>query len=308
MKTMRCVVAGAVLATLIGPPAWGRVVNVAGRARIAQTTRTFSVNVGDFNRDRRDDFFMVRHNPDSIPLSTLYAGTRRKRFRNHAAAMFGRTDKHDCAWGRANRDRRPDLFCAVGLTQRSKNELWIQRRRGRFVNRAQSMGLHFRAHGRYRTTTFIHANRDRRADIYVTRYTGSCFCDRNDDGVIDYQGDRWPNELWINTGGRFRKAPEFGLNKPISAKKDNSTCTQSIDYDRDGDQDLLVCAARLHLYNNRNGRGFVEVPPFVNERDALLASLSAGQVGGISTSPLYRLASTWAKVRKMLPGSEPLPG
>jgi hypothetical protein len=263
MKTMRCALAGAVLATLFASPASGRVVNVARRVRIAQTTRTFSVNVGDFNRDRRDDFFLVRHNPDnppqSIPTSILYAGTRRKRFRVHAKVMFGRTDKHDCAWGRANRDRRPDLFCAIGLTQRSENELWIQRRNGRFVNRAQRKGLHFRTHGRFRTATFIHANRDRRPDIYVTRYAGSCFCDRDGDGEIDSEGDRWPNELWINEGRRFRKAPEFGLNKPISSKKDNASCTQAVDYDRDRDQDLLVCAARLHLYRNRNGRGFVDV-------------------------------------------------
>jgi predicted metal-dependent phosphoesterase TrpH len=45
------------------------------------------------------------------------------------------------------------------------------------------------------------------------------------------------------------------------------------------------------------GRGFVEVPHFAKERESLLAALGAGRVAGrVSTSPLYRLASNWAKV------------
>ena len=243
--------------------AWARPVNVAKRVGIAERTRTFSVNPVDFNRDKRHDFFLVRHNPDDlgahIPLSTLYRKARGG-YRNHASGMFGRTDKHDCAWGDANVDGRPDMFCAVGLTQRSNNELWIQRSDGSFVNRAEQLGFTQGSHGRYRYATFIHANNDPKPDIYVTRYTGSCFCDRNDDGIVDYPGDEFPNELWINEGGSFRKAREFGLNKVIGAKKDNATCTQSVDYDEDRDQDLLVCGGDgVHLYRNNGGRGFTEV-------------------------------------------------
>jgi hypothetical protein len=153
-----------------------------------------------------------------------------------------------------NKDKRPDLFCTVGLTARSVNEMWIQRRGGRFVNRAKALGLTRRTHGRYRYATFIHANRDRRLDIYVTRYNGGCFC------RFGTQGDRWPNELWLRTDSGFRRAPKFGLNKRISASKDNSTCAQSVDFDHDGDEDLLVCGQkRLHLYRNNNGRGFTDV-------------------------------------------------
>jgi predicted metal-dependent phosphoesterase TrpH len=50
------------------------------------------------------------------------------------------------------------------------------------------------------------------------------------------------------------------------------------------------------------GRGHVEVPPFLPTRESLLAALRAGRVAGrASTSPLYRIASNWAKVRKKLP-------
>lgn len=49
------------------------------------------------------------------------------------------------------------------------------------------------------------------------------------------------------------------------------------------------------------GRGFVEVPPFSHDRDSFLAALARGGPGRcVSTSPLFRLASNWAKVRKLL--------
>lgn len=47
------------------------------------------------------------------------------------------------------------------------------------------------------------------------------------------------------------------------------------------------------------GRGYVSMPPFAHERDSFLAALAQGEVGGVSTSPVYRLASAYAKVRKM---------
>jgi hypothetical protein len=240
-----------------------QITNVASQAGIAESTRTFSANPADFNRDGRDDFFFVRHIGNeglaNVPASTLYRSTG-SAFTNHATQAFGRTDKHGCAWGDANLDGRPDMFCAVGFTQSSKNELWIQNADGTFTDRAKAMGLTQNIHGRYRYATFIFANNDARPDIYVARYTGSCFCDRNDDGQPDYAGDSWPNELWINQGGSFRHAPEFGLDRPIGAKKDNASCAQAVDYDRDGDQDLLVCGwKKLRLYENRSGTGFADV-------------------------------------------------
>lgn len=50
------------------------------------------------------------------------------------------------------------------------------------------------------------------------------------------------------------------------------------------------------------GRGLVELPEFAHERDSLLAALARGRiVERVNTSPIYRLASTWAKVRKRMP-------
>ncbi|HUF77071.1 MAG TPA: dephospho-CoA kinase [Longimicrobiales bacterium] len=51
------------------------------------------------------------------------------------------------------------------------------------------------------------------------------------------------------------------------------------------------------------GNAFVDVPPHANRPDALLRALAgAAGVGGTSASRLVHLASTWAKVRKKLPG------
>lgn len=47
------------------------------------------------------------------------------------------------------------------------------------------------------------------------------------------------------------------------------------------------------------GHGYVEVPPFRPERESLLAALSYGAVTGrVISSPVYRLASTYAKLHK----------
>jgi predicted metal-dependent phosphoesterase TrpH len=52
------------------------------------------------------------------------------------------------------------------------------------------------------------------------------------------------------------------------------------------------------------GHGFVEVPPFAPNREGFLAALAAGRVAGtVRSSPVYRLASTYAKLRKRLPRS-----
>ena len=50
------------------------------------------------------------------------------------------------------------------------------------------------------------------------------------------------------------------------------------------------------------GSGYVETPPFEHDRESFLAALAAGEVvGRTRSSPVYRLASTYAKLRKRLP-------
>jgi FG-GAP-like repeat len=228
-------------------------VNVAREAGIHEITRTWSANVGDYDGNGRQDFFLVRHDPQAIwyggtlPRPSLYrnaSGT----FVEHTASQFTKNDKHDCAWGDVQPDGLLDLFCAVGLDARSKNELWIQRTDRTFVERATAYGLTANTAGEYRTATFIYADRDMRPDIYVTRYTG------NDDV-------RKPNELWLSrSDGTYGRDRSFGLDKPIGVEFDSNPCLQAVDFNRDGWQDLMVCgAAKLHLYRNDSGRGFTDV-------------------------------------------------
>ncbi len=50
------------------------------------------------------------------------------------------------------------------------------------------------------------------------------------------------------------------------------------------------------------GRAYAEVPPFDDEPSAFLAALRRGRIHGRFSSWAVHLASTWAKVRKRLPG------
>jgi dephospho-CoA kinase len=54
------------------------------------------------------------------------------------------------------------------------------------------------------------------------------------------------------------------------------------------------------------GNAFVDLAPHANRADAFLQALRGARVGGSPASQLVHLASTWAKVRKALPGAEPL--
>ena len=51
------------------------------------------------------------------------------------------------------------------------------------------------------------------------------------------------------------------------------------------------------------GNAFVDLPPHPNRPDALRAALARARTGGTEASRLVHLASTWAKVRKKLPGA-----
>jgi predicted metal-dependent phosphoesterase TrpH len=54
------------------------------------------------------------------------------------------------------------------------------------------------------------------------------------------------------------------------------------------------------------GRGYLEMPPFGPDRESFLAALAAGEVvGRTRSSPLYRIASTYAKLRKRVPFARP---
>lgn len=125
---------------------------------------------------------------------------REGRFTEVNTGTFVKSDRHDCAWGDANRDRLPDLYWAQGADdEREKaNELWMQQPDGSFVNRSAEYGV-TDPYGRGRDTTFIEVNQDGYPDLFVgNRYPRS-------DGIAS------PNRLFINEAGQsFEARPSTG--------------------------------------------------------------------------------------------------
>jgi hypothetical protein len=238
--------------------------NVARAAGLAQVTRSWTANVSNYDGDRDQDLLLVRHNPQwfwngtpPAPTATLYRNVRKGFV--VATTSFGHSDRHDCDFADADRDGDRDLFCAVGLDDSSKNQLWRNTRRG-WRDASRTFKLRgsgaISGSGNYRTTTFLRANGDRYPDVYVTRYYGPDGPPLNDPA----ESPPRPNELYINVrGDHFRRAPGRDLDRRVGAQKDTPGCTQAVDYNNDGRQDLMVCGYRgLHLYRNRRG-GFRDV-------------------------------------------------
>lgn len=278
-------------------------VDVAAEAGLNEFSRSFSITVADFNRDTYDDFFYVRHDPQQnyqglpIPAPSLYRGSAGSTFTDFNQAppaprqSFGDKDRHGCAAGDANLDGRLDLFCAASLNG-GPSELSLQDADGTFRDVTYSAGLTRSTHSSYRSATFINANGDQRPDIYVTRHL---------DGAT-----QWPSELWINRGTNSQGTPFFtkdtalGLGTTIGAIKDTKGCTQAVDYDGDGDQDLLVCGQlgfKLYQSSLSSGvAGFTDVTASVGVADVWKDAQIADLVGD-GALDLVQIKKTVVKVR-----------
>ena len=77
-------------------------------------------------------------------------------------------DRHGCAWGEADGDGRPDLYCAVGADKgvgTGKNQLLLQKESG-FVDAAEEFGV-TDEYGRGRTVQWLDIDSDGDLDIFV---------------------------------------------------------------------------------------------------------------------------------------------
>jgi FG-GAP-like repeat len=254
------------------------VVDVASQAGIAETTRTYSAAVADYDGDGFEDALIIRHNPQAptIPLPRLWTNDGDGTFSDRGG-FFSPSDRHGCSWGDANQDGRLDLACGVGLDTNSTNELWIQEADHTLVNRSDEYGVADPLFGgRGRMASFIRADSDIYPELYFNRYA-SC---QEIDGTCVQEDPPKPNRLYRNealvTGDRiYRDAPEFGLDEAIEAQKDTAGCAQAVDYDKDGDEDLLVCGRyALTLYRNDANSSFTKTGFGTFWKDAELADLN----------------------------------
>jgi hypothetical protein len=268
------VLATATPATGAEPTAWNAT-RSAGLAQISESTASLPV---DLDRDADLDVVWNRHSRQTTQLFYNDGfGHFTERF---AGVLSAQVDRHQCAAADVDRNGRIDLYCVVGAsygTTIKANELWMQQATGGFVNKAAQYGVLDR-YGRGRTATFLDVNDDGWQDLYVVNYYP-----RPD--VLPTK-----NRLYMNQGGTsFRSAPEYGLDQQVGGVAAIPGCVQAVDYDGDGDEDILDCARRgLRLYRyNRATAHFTNVAPSLGigsaVADAEIADIDADGILDIVT-------------------------
>ena len=238
------------LASEVQPAGDPTVMDIASSAGIAQTLKTYSAAVADFNGDGNQEFFLVDH----LTVGQLWLRDGPGHFSPADVGTFYQSDRHTCVAGNVNSDRLPDIFCTAGAAHGNgmkSDELWIQGAGTSFTDETISRGV-IDPFGRGRQATFIDANGDGRPDIFLGNQT--------------FRGDGLPspNRLFLDAGRRVRRCAELRPDRNI-----RSVFAQSADYDGDGHADLLVCPDSGNLQPPYPKRGWHEV----HRRDRELHSL-----------------------------------
>lgn len=201
---------------------------------IDEITASWGSIWADFNRDGAPDLLINRHL--GKPASYNNRGGAYELFDNPFYPY--RVDRHGCAWGEANGDGRPDLYCTQGAELgegEGPNQLFLQRRSG-FSDVADVEGVEDRL-ARGRSINWLDYDGDGDLDLFVGNAlrTGS------------------PNQLFENTGETFQEV-DAGLSEEL----DTRTSSWS-DWDGDGDPDLLVLQAGPVVAYENVGGAFVKV-------------------------------------------------
>lgn len=193
------------------------------------------------NRHKRFAWFMsVRRNGD-------YGADGQAMFRE---LPKGRKyyDRHGCAWGEANGDGRPDLYCVAGAQKglgSGPNTLLLQRGEG-FSERARRFGI-VDLLGRGRTVNWLDHDGDGDLDIFVGN---------------EYRPGH-PNRMYRNDRGRFIRV-DVGLTAELA-----TFGSSWADVDGDADPDLVVLTHGHEgaiYYENDGGRFRIRHLPRVSGR------------------------------------------
>jgi hypothetical protein len=232
----------------------------------ATDTETYSATPVDYNRDGRQDVWIGYHGFGS----KLWRNRARQPYKRVATSAWpranekhGHIDRHDCDWADVDGNGLPDAYCSTGrmivhvVKYRRDNELWLQVRPGRFREVGTAWGVGDLC-GRGRDVTFINANGDRFPDVFVGNETPR----KDPDDPCNVAANHLPNErskIFINVhGDRFRYVKDLWNFGPGIGIR----CSEAMDFDGDGWQDLLACGEPgnpLRLYRNRRGHGFADV-------------------------------------------------
>jgi hypothetical protein len=180
----------------------------------------------DFNGDGWPDILLNRHTQPPA----LFVGSPTGFVEDTDIAWTSPMDRHNCAWGEANGDGRPDLLCVQG-TEVGNNELWLNTPDG-FVESADAYGLG-RPHDRARTATWIDYDQDGDLDLFL--------------GNVPATGQ--PDVIMRNDGGVFSQTTTG-----IEAERDTESASWS-DWDHNGYPDLLLTngITKAHAFTNNAG-------------------------------------------------------
>lgn len=186
---------------------------------LKSSSRTWGSAWADVDRDGDPDPFVNRH--WLTPQLRVNGKDTFSRFDGKVDWQPGpkKTDRHACAWGEANRDGRPDLYCTQGAdmgTGNGPNRLYVRTSRG-FNERGHAYGVTDPL-GRGRTVNWLDYDADGDLDLFV--------------GNTERSGTT--NVMFRHGRSGFVKA-RVGLGQELGTVGSSWS-----DWDRDGDPDLLV--------------------------------------------------------------------
>lgn len=193
-------------------------------------SRTWGAAWTDHDRDGDADLFVGRHWREPLLITNENGQYTRQEIEAFLSDEGTFVDRHGCAWGEANGDGRPDLYCTQGADRgkgSGPNQLFLQTDSG-FEDAAARFGVDDPL-GRGRTLNWLDHDSDGDLDLFV--------------GNTERAGVG--NVLFRNAGNRFRRV-DAGV-----ADETRTVSSSWADWDVDGDPDLLVL--RHHLARDDNG-------------------------------------------------------
>ncbi|HEX2195974.1 MAG TPA: VCBS repeat-containing protein [Actinomycetota bacterium] len=216
--------------------------DVTRAADVAQSVRTWGSAWTDFEADGDPDLFLGRHWRE--PALYLAEGDVFDSLPKPPDLQGSNMDRHQCAWGEANGDGRPDLLCTQGADNgqgEGPNQLLINKG-DTLRDRARQFRIRY-SKARGRTVNWVDYDDDGDLDVFL--------------GTTQRPG--YPMELFEKRHENYHKA-RVGLSHQLSV-----VSSSWADWDKDGDFDLLVTQhypLPTYAFENKRGKRFraVELP------------------------------------------------